>query len=135
MCDRFPLIEERQEGSGYRDEIRETEHALLDLPRHRSELFQENAARESAREAPHRPDHPQSEDEVPVEVMRCDGDDADEPLDKAGLDLHVRDFLDLGMLETEKGDQDDADAGAEEPGVGTGRERRGLEGALRDALR
>ena len=49
--------------------------------------------------------------------------------------IFMRDFLDLGMLETEEGDQDDADAGAEEPGVGAGRERRGLEGALRDALR
>jgi hypothetical protein len=135
MCDRFPPIEERQEGSGDRDEIRETEHALLNLPRHRAELLQENAAREPAREAPDRPDEPQSEDEIPVEVMRYDGDDADEPLDKACLYLHLRDFVDLGMLETEEGDQDDADAGAEETGVGTGRERRGLEGALRDALR
>jgi len=47
----------------------------------------------------------------------------------------VRDSLDRGMLETEEGDQDDADAGAEEPGIGARRERRGLEGALRDALR
>ena len=67
--------------------------------------------------------------------MRYDGDDADEPLDKAGLYLHVRDSLDRGMLETEEGDQDDADAGAEEPGIGAGRERRGLEGALRDVFR
>ena len=135
MCDRFYPIQERQEGSGDRDEIRETEHVLLDLPRHRAEPLQENAAREPARQASHRPDEPQGEDEVPVEVVRYDGDDADKPLDKAGLYLHVRDFVDLGMLETEEGDQDDADAGAEEPGVGTGRERRGPEGALRDALR
>ena len=133
-CDLFPPIEERQERSGDRGEICETEHALLDLPRHRAELLQENAPREAAREAPYRPDEPQGEDEVPVEVMRCDGDDADEPLDKAALYLHVRDFLDLGMLETQEGDQDDADAGAEEPGVGAGRERRGVKGALRDAL-
>ena len=135
MCDRFPPIQERQEGSSDGDEIRETEHALLDLPRHRAELLQEDSAREPAREAPHRPDEPQGEDEVPVEVMCYDGNGADEPLDKAGLYLHVRDFVDFGMLEAEEGDQDDADSGAEEPGVGAGRERRGLEGALRDALR
>ena len=128
-------IQERQQRSGDRDEIRKTEHALLDLPRHRAQLLQENAARDPAREAPHRPDEPQGEDEVPVEVMRYDGDDADEPLDKAGLYLHVRDSLDRGLLETEEGDQNDAHAGAEEPGIGAGRERRGLEGALRDALR
>src|SRR5262249_49427891 len=126
---------ERQQGSGDCDEIRKTESALLDLPRHRAQLLQQSAAREPAREAPHRPDEPQGEDEIPVEVMRYDGDDADEPLDKAGLYLHVRDSLDRGMLETEKGDQNDADAGAEEPGIDAGRERRGLEGALRDALR
>src|SRR5262252_4444233 len=108
MCDRFPPIQERQEGSSDRDEIRETEHALLNLPRHRPELLQENAAREPAGEAPHRPDEPQGEDEVPVEVMCHDGDSADEPLDKAGLYLHVRDFVDFGMLEAEEGDQDDA---------------------------
>jgi hypothetical protein len=113
-------IQERQQGSGDRDEIRKAEHALLHLPRHRAQLLQENAAHEPAREAPHRPDEPQGEDEVPVEVMRYDGDDADEPLDKAGLYLHVRDSLDRGMLETEEGDQDDADAGAEEPGIGAG---------------
>jgi len=131
----FSPVQERRQGSSDRDEIRKPEHALLDLPRHRSELLQENAARESAREAPHRPDEPQGEDEVPVEVMRYDGAGADEPLDKAGLYLHVRDSLDLGMLETEEGDQDDADAGAEESGIDAGRERCGLEGALRDALR
>jgi hypothetical protein len=135
MCDLFPPIEERQKGSGDRSEICETEHALLDLPRHRAELVQENAAREAAREAPYRPDEPQGEDEVPVEVMRCDCDDADEPLDKAALYLHVRDFLDLRMLEAQEGDQDDADAGAEEPGVGAGRKRRDVKGGLRDALR
>src|SRR5215470_3101172 len=70
---------------------------------------------------------------VPVEVMRYDGDDADEPLDKAGLYLHARDSLHRGMLETEEGDQDDADTGTEEPGICAGHERRGLEGALRDA--
>ena len=120
---RLPLssIQERQQGSGDPDEIRKTEHALLDLPRHRAQLLQENAARDPAREAPHRPDEPQGEDEVPVEVMRYDGDDADEPLDKAGLYLHARDSLDRGMLETEEGDQNDAHAGAEEPGIGTGR--------------
>src|SRR5262249_22197948 len=75
------------------------------------------------------------QDEVAVEVMRYDSDDNDEPLDKAGLYLDVRDSLDRGMLETEEGDQDDADAGAEESGIGAGRERRGLEGALGDALR
>src|SRR5438094_4538692 len=128
-------IQERQQGSGDPDEIRKTEHALLALPRHPALLLQENAAREPTREAPHRPDEPQGEDEVPVEVMRYDGDDADEPLDKAGLYLHVRDSLDRRMLETEEGDQDDADAGAEEPGIGAGRERRGLEGALRDVFR
>jgi hypothetical protein len=47
----------------------------------------------------------------------------------------VRNFLDLGMLETEEGDQDDADAGTEEPGIVAGRERRDLEGAPCDALR
>src|SRR5262250_4015422 len=99
----LPPIQERQQGSGDRDEIRKTEHALLDLPRHRAQLLQENAACEPAREAPHRPDEPQGEDEVPVEVMRDDGDDAHEPLDKAGLYLHVRDSLDRGMLETEEG--------------------------------
>src|SRR5262245_37840251 len=143
QCDRSSIsssfilrpIQEWQQRSGDRDEIRKTEHALLDLPRHGAQLLQENAAREPAREAPHRPDEPQGEDEVPVEVMRYDGGDADEPLDKAGLYLHVRDSLDLGMFETEEGDQDDADAGAEEPGIGAGRERRGPEGALRDALR
>src|SRR4029434_9829146 len=98
-------------------------------------LHKETAARDPAREAPHRPDEPQGEDEVPVEVMRDDGDDADEPLDKAGLYLHVRDSLVLGMLETEEGDQDDADAGAEEPGIDAGRERRRLEGAFREGLR
>jgi hypothetical protein len=128
-------IQERQQGSGDPDEIRKTEHALLDLSRHRAQLLQENTAREPAREAPHRPDEPQGEDEVPVEVMRYDGDDADEPLDKAGLYLHVRDSLDRGMLETEEGDQDDADASTEKPGICAGRERRGLEGALREALR
>src|SRR5262245_26626436 len=131
----LPPIQERQQGSGDRDEIRKTEHALLDLPRHRAQLLQENAACEPAREAPHRPDEPPGEDEVTVEVMRYDRDDADEPLDKAGLYLHVRDSLDRGMLEAEEGDQDDADAGAEEPGIGAGRERRGLEGTLRVALR
>ena len=70
-----------------------------------------------------------------MELMRYDGDDADEPLDKAGLYLHVRDSLHRGMLETEEGDQDDADTGTKEPGICAGRERRGLEGALRDALR
>ena len=70
-----------------------------------------------------------------MEVMRYDGDDADEPLDKAGLYLHVRDSLERGMLETEESDQDDAHARSEEPGIGTGRERRNLEGAFRDALR
>jgi hypothetical protein len=49
--------------------------------------------------------------------------------------LHVRDSLDRGMLDTQEGDPDDADAGAEEPGIGAGRKRRCLEGALRDALR
>src|SRR5262245_25325464 len=78
-------IQERQQGSSDRDEIRKTEHALLHLPRHRAQLLQENAAHEPAHEAPHRPDEPQGEDEVTVEVMRYDGDDADEPLDKAGL--------------------------------------------------
>jgi hypothetical protein len=39
------------------------------------------------------------------------------------------------MLETEEGDHDDADASAEEPRIGAGRERRRPEGALRDALR
>src|SRR5262249_16980664 len=63
------------------------------------------------------------------------GDDDHEPLDEPGLYLHVRDSLDLRMLETQKGDQDEADAGTEEPGIGAGRERRGLEGALRDAPR
>ena len=131
----FPQFRNGRRAPAIRDEIRETEYARLDLPRHRAELLQENAAREPAREAPYRPDEPQGEDEVPVEVMGYDGDDADEPLDKARLYLHVRDFLDIGMLETEEGDQDDADAGAEESGVGAGRERRGLEGALRDAPR
>jgi len=41
----------------------------------------------------------------------------------------------MPMSHSEEGDQDDADAGAEEPGIGAGRERHGLEGALRDALR
>src|SRR5262249_61439113 len=99
------------------------------------QLPKKTPAPDPAGEAPHSQGEPQGEDEVTVEVMRYDGDDADEPLDKAGLYLHVRDSLDRGMLETEKGDQDDADAGAEEPGIGAGRERRGLEGALRDALR
>src|SRR5262245_16261685 len=67
--------------------------------------------------------------------MRDDGYDAEEPLDEAGLYLHVRDPVVLGMLEAEEGDEDDADAGAEEPGIGAGRERRGLERPLRDALR
>ena len=110
----LPPSHERQQGSGDRDKIRKTESALLDLPRHRAQLLQENPAREPAREAPHRPNEPQGEDEVPVEVMRYDGDDADEPLNKAGLYLHVGDSLDRGMLETEEGDQDDADAGAED---------------------
>jgi len=73
-------IQERQQGSGDRDEIRKTEHALLHLPRHPAQLLQEKAAHEPAREAPDRPDEPQGEDEVPVEVVRYDGDDADEPL-------------------------------------------------------
>jgi hypothetical protein len=30
----LPLIQERSHGSGDREEIRKTEHALLDLPRH-----------------------------------------------------------------------------------------------------
>src|SRR5262249_1039792 len=131
----LPPIQEREERAGDRGEIRETEHGLLDLPRHCAELVQENAAQEPAREAPHRPDEPHGEDEVAEEVMRDDGDDADEPLDEGGLYLHVRDSLDLGMLETQEGDQDEADAGAEEPGIDAGRKRRGLEGALRDALR
>src|SRR5262249_60777119 len=105
------------------------------LPARPAEYPQESAAREPPRNAPHRPDEPQGEDEVPVEVMRDDGDDADEPLDKAGLYLHVRDSLVLGMLETEEGNEDDADSGAEEPGIDADRERHGLEGALRDALR
>src|SRR5262245_46133454 len=129
------LVQERRQCSGDREEIRKTEHVLLDLPRHLTQPLQENAAREPASEASHRPDQPQGEDEVPVEVMRYDGDDADEPLDKAGLYLHVRDFLHRGMLETEEGDQDDADTGTEEPGICARRERRGLERALRDTLR
>jgi hypothetical protein len=39
MCDRLPAIQERQEGSGDRDEIGETEHALMDFLRHRAELL------------------------------------------------------------------------------------------------
>src|SRR5262249_47265607 len=82
---RLPLssIQERQRGPGVRARIRKTDPALLDLPRHRAHLLQETPARDPAREPPHRPDEPQGEDEVPVEVMRYDGDDADEPLDKA----------------------------------------------------
>src|SRR5690242_15557627 len=83
----LPLIQERQQGSGDRDKIRKTEQVLLDLPRHSAQPLQENTAREPAREAPHRPDEPHGGDKVPVEVMRYDGDDADEPLDKAGLYL------------------------------------------------
>src|SRR5262245_10594192 len=45
----LPSIQERQQGSGDSDEIRKTEHALLDPPRHRAQLLQENAAREPAR--------------------------------------------------------------------------------------
>src|SRR4029434_11190680 len=62
-------IQERQQGSGDRDEIRKTEHALLDLPRHLAQLLQENAARDPAREAPHRPDEPRREDDAPVGVV------------------------------------------------------------------
>ena len=129
------LIQERPHGSGDREEIRKTQHALLDLPRHPAQPLQENAAREPTREASYRPNEPQGEDEVPVEVMRYDGDDADEPLDKAGLYFHMSDSLDCGMLKTEEGDQNDAHAGAEEPGIRAGRERGSLEGAFRDALR
>src|SRR5262249_22177148 len=103
------LIQERQEGSGDRDEIGEAGHNRLDVPRHRAELLEEHAAREPAREARHRPHEPQGEDQIPAEVMRDDGYDADEPLDEAGLNLHVRDLLVLGMLKAEEGDQDDAD--------------------------
>src|SRR4029450_5924901 len=51
-------IQERQQGSGDRDEIRKAQHALLGLPRHRAQLLQENAAREPAGEAPPRPERP-----------------------------------------------------------------------------
>ena len=66
MGDRSP-IQERQEGSGDRDEIRETEHDLLDLPRHRAELLQEHAARE----------HPPAHDalELTVRISRSRGED------------------------------------------------------------
>src|SRR5262249_23695331 len=67
-----PPMQERQRGSPDREEIRETEQVLRDLPRHRAELLKEKAAREPAREAPPRPDEPQGEDEVPVEIMRYD---------------------------------------------------------------
>src|SRR5262245_47350859 len=70
-----------------------------------------------------------------MEVIRYDRDDGDEPLYKAGLYLHVRDPPDRGMRETEQRDQDDADAGTKEPGIGAGRERRSLEGVLPDGLR
>jgi hypothetical protein len=62
-----------------------------------------------------------------VEVIGCNGDDVDELLDKAGLYLHLRDFLDLAMLETEeftRGKLPTDPVHPNLPGTGNGRTRR-----------